>query len=343
MFKLLIDTCVWLDIAKEPELQPFLDVMDELVETQAMSIILPRTVINEFERNKDRVVAESCRSLSSVFKKVKEAVDKFGDPARKQAVLQQLNEVDHRIPLLGQSALETIARIDSLMGGATIIETSDEVKLRAAERAIGKKAPFHRGKNQVNDAIILEIYADCLHDKNSKGVRFALVTHNKDDFSEPNGDRRLPHPDIAPLFSRVKSLYFISLKEALNRINPNLLVDIIHEHDWAQEPRKFDEIASAIDELFDKVWYGRHGLLADAVESGKTKVVGKKDYQSGKYNPNLVRRDIWERAQKAARRLEDKYGVDDLGPWNDFEWGMLSGKLAALRWVLGDEWDMLDT
>lgn len=33
----------------------------------------------------------------------------------------------------------------------------------------------------------------------------------------------------------------------------------------------------------------------------------------------------------------------NLGPWNDFDWGMLNGKFSALRWVLGDKWDMLDT
>lgn len=34
---------------------------------------------------------------------------------------------------------------------------------------------------------------------------------------------------------------------------------------------------------------------------------------------------------------------EDIGPWSDFEWGMINGKLSALRWVLGDESDMLDT
>jgi hypothetical protein len=37
------------------------------------------------------------------------------------------------------------------------------------------------------------------------------------------------------------------------------------------------------------------------------------------------------------------YGPQGLGPYDAFEWGMINGKLSALRWVLGDEWDMLDT
>jgi hypothetical protein len=46
----------------------------------------------------------------------------------------------------------------------------------------------------------------------------------------------------------------------------------------------------------------------------------------------------------AMRAVEKRYGKKKLRNYyhNDFEWGMLNGKLSALRWVMGDEWDIVD-
>jgi len=97
-----------------------------------------------------------------------------------------------------------------------------------------------------------------------------------------------------------------------------------------------------MDELCDKIWYDRHQLLRHQIETGKIKIVEKENW-SIKDNNRTIQRGILEGAIKSAKRVEKKYGIKNLGPWTKFEWGMLNGKLSALRWMLGDEWDMLDT
>jgi hypothetical protein len=258
VFKLLIDTCVWLDLAKDPQQRALLAVLDELARLNEISLILPRTIVDEFARNKARVVEESCRSLSNVMKRVKEVVGKFGDEKRKQLALDELNDVDHKIPLLGESAIESILQIDRLFKASPVLNITDDVKIRAAQRGIDVKAPFHRQRNGIGDAILIEMYADSIAEKESGRVRFAFVTHNTKDFSHPSGDARLPHPDIAPLFSRIRSRYFTSLAEALRRIKPALVSDLMIEHEWSQEPRRFTEILDAVEELCNKIWYNRH-------------------------------------------------------------------------------------
>jgi dsRNA-specific ribonuclease len=119
LFKILIDTCVWLDLAKDYKQEPILTALEELVRKGDVELIVPRTVVDEFGRNKARVFEESCRSLSGSLKRAKEAVEKFADASKKRMVLRQLNDVDHRLPMLGGAAVGTIDRIEQLFARAS--------------------------------------------------------------------------------------------------------------------------------------------------------------------------------------------------------------------------------
>jgi hypothetical protein len=344
MFRMLIDTCVWLDLAKDPKQVPVLGVVEELLRLGMVSVIVPRVMLDEFRRNRERIAKESAKSLSTHFRLVKEAVGKIGgDKKKMRLVLSHLDDVDHKIPIIGGEAVGTLERIEKLLTASPIIETSEAVRLRAAQRAIEKKAPFHHDKNAMADAILIETYAECVRDRAASGVRFAFVTHNKSDFSIEHGNHNIPHPDLASLFSRVKSLYFINLPAALRRVEPSLVTDIMLEHSWTQEPRGLTEILEAEDLLFHQVWYNRHWKMRIRIDKGKIKVVDKETYPRPPGAPETIQRDVLKGALKAARGVERRYGKKNLGPWDDFEWGMINGKLSALRWLLGDEWDMLDT
>jgi hypothetical protein len=343
MFKILIDTCVWLDLAKDHKSSPLLEVLERLVKRGDVELLLPRVVVDEFARNKVRVAKEGAQSLSSALRRVREAVWHLDAPERRASLAKRLTDLDLKLPTLGENAIAAIGRIERLLSASTPVETSDDVKLRAAERALRGSAPFHRNKNSMGDAILIEAYAAALGAASPKGTRFAFVTHNKHDFSQPTGDHRLPHPDIASLFSKIRSLYCVTLADLLKRVDGSLLTDQMMLEEWEPEPRSASAIMAGIDELLDKVWYNRHLVLREKVEAGECTVVDKETYPRPPGAPNTIQRDIWNGALRAARRVEKRRGLESLGPWDDFEWGMLNGKLSALRWVLGDEWDMLDT
>jgi hypothetical protein len=113
------------------------------------------------------------------------------------------------------------------------------------------------------------------------------------------------------------------------------------ENEWMDEPRSMTEIITAESDLLDKIWYDRHQNWLHSINTGKHKIVDKKS--DGPHNPNETTREIFEGARKSAKKVEKRYGLKNLGPWDDFEWGMLNGKLSALRWVMGFDWDFLDT
>ena len=93
--------------------------------------------------------------------------------------------------------------------------------------------------------------------------------------------------------------------------------------------RGIKDILKAEEEFCDVIWYDRKLVLQQKLKQGTETI-----------DPEIKKGMI-----ASMRKTEAKYGKKKLRNYykDTFEWGMLNGKLSALRWVLGDEWDMLDT
>lgn len=194
----------------------------------------------------------------------------------------------------------------------------------------------------MNDAILIELYHSYMKSRAKSGDRFAFVTHNLKDFSHPAANHKLPHPDIALFFSKIRSRYFISLGDALKTLKSKATSHWLFEPS-DQEARSLEEISEAIDELITKIWYDRHRVSRQKIARGAERVVDRLPDVPWTQRKNLIQRDIWEGAMKSAEKVEKRFDNENLGPWSKFEWGMMNGKVSALRWVLGEDWDELYT
>jgi pyrimidine deaminase RibD-like protein len=96
---------------------------------------------------------------------------------------------------------------------------------------------------------------------------------------------------------------------------------------WPMVLRRNDnDILKEYNELWEKVWYIRKIIRIEKIEAGE-----------------IPPDSPIPRADKRMREIEEKYGKENLG-WDDIEWGLIQGRMSALSWVMGAEWDeSLDT
>ena len=97
--------------------------------------------------------------------------------------------------------------------------------------------------------------------------------------------------------------------------------------EYESEKRTDEEILEYMDEAFDRVWLVRKQNLFYKLMTGEEKISA----------------DVLEKCNKEIDKVCKKYNINFTEPVNDWDYGYWSGILAALRWVMGDEKDFLDT
>lgn len=95
--------------------------------------------------------------------------------------------------------------------------------------------------------------------------------------------------------------------------------------------RNDKSILAMYNELWEQVWYNRHMVRLQRIELGEIELTE-------------VDKKLLNSNQKRYREIEEKYGGKEKLRWDDFEWGLLSGRMSALAWVMGSDWEgSLDT
>lgn len=334
MLHLLIDTSTWLDLAKRRDGQRLIVAVRLLAHWGRLELLVPPLDLDEFARNRPRIEASMTQSVSDRFRLIKQDLDTYGGEGREDAA-EFLDGLAYQVPLIGAMTTRNFDDIAALLTKGRAIEATPEDHRRIVQRGLDKRAPFHRSKNSVADAVLIETYASCVGNADLATEPHAFVTSNSDDFSAVGGDRRQPHEDVAELFTAERSSYGLGVNGLTAVLSTHFngaelgdygyeeFSELLEESDFQEEPRRLDEIQVAEQEFFDRISYQRviYHVYRDS-------------------NGRLTREQETQLNERQAR-LEQLYG--DAGPYSDFEWGMVNGKLSALRWVLGSEWDFLDT
>ena len=332
VLRLLIDTSTWIDLGARRDGQRWIHPLAALTLNRALVLLVPSLVIEEFDRNRPRSEMAVTTSVLHRLRQLRRELREYAGEDREHIWLA---ETEQQIPLVSARAPQNFRAIDELLRGGKILKPTNAERTKAAQRGIDKRAPFTSDKNSVADAVLIEIYASQIA-KAKAGDISAFVTSNHRDFSKPNGDHRQPHPDLAELFDGDQSRYVYraeGLHELLLECFEDWYLELQDEIDVfldSEEPRTLAEIVEAEQEFFDRVGYVRDYVHCDEDDPERDD-------------------DLRARVLENRERLEAKYGRESLrkaiGPGHApaWEYGYISGKLATLRWVLGSEWDFLDT
>jgi Mg/Co/Ni transporter MgtE len=131
---LLADTSLWLDLAKNVGGEQLIAACRVLVHQERLQVLVPKVVVDEFERNRDRVEADMTRSVTSTFRRVRAAVNEHGRGEEREETLKHLDDLTHRVPLINQMAIRQFSEILELLRTGRSVEPTHEVDHRVIQR-----------------------------------------------------------------------------------------------------------------------------------------------------------------------------------------------------------------
>jgi hypothetical protein len=121
MLVLLIDTSVWLNIAKRRDGQRIIVPLRVLSFQRKLEILAPSVILDEFERNRPRAEAATSSSVRERFRLLRQDLHDYANDAAQQWIA----EMAHQIPHVSTRSLQNFSEISDLLRSGTSLQPSD--------------------------------------------------------------------------------------------------------------------------------------------------------------------------------------------------------------------------
>jgi hypothetical protein len=186
---IVLDTCVWINLASTPALRGILDALIPYAAPPPHRIIVPASVRTEFARNREDCKKSWQRSIQGYLKSFAHVVQAIPgtrddlERARKHA-LDEFQKADGAIE-------DGIALVDKIFADSETWDPAEADHRDACDRCLGIRAPaMKRSRTSVGDCLL---WRAVLSLQGEHCVWFC--TSNTGDFSDPKQEENL-HPDL---------------------------------------------------------------------------------------------------------------------------------------------------
>jgi predicted nucleic acid-binding protein len=138
VLRLLVDTSVWLDLAKRRDGQKLIHALGQVVLDGDVELLVPTLVQIEFNRNRERIERTMTTSVADRFKTLRSDLEGLTAESHAEA-LDALTSLAYELPLVGAMATRNFTDIQQLLDDGTQLDESDAERFRVVNRALRKR------------------------------------------------------------------------------------------------------------------------------------------------------------------------------------------------------------
>ncbi len=227
----ILDTCIWISLVQEEGLEKGLVALKGAVEEGSIYLAVPEVVQMELQRSEveEETRVRIKKRLQNQIRELRRAANTL-TPEVANTMAQTLDQFVKALEKWSSGIPERLNIVRELLEhpSTEIIPLNDAARCAAANRGLMKKAPLHRNKNSVADALIIESARAWVKERSGDSARFHTL--NYEDFSRKD-HRQKHHEDLDDLFEGNCS-YSYGMEEFIG------LVD--RERELLDEARRID-------------------------------------------------------------------------------------------------------